>query len=271
MIQSIARTRRYGGLVAALLLTWRAGAAAQTNDEARLTMGGSAGWIGSTQLWDIPTQPILSIFDGPDIFHLHRELRSDITISGHGTYFRGPHLGFTGEFTYLGLGTTDACSVVQDGGDVELLAACKALNGEQRPASVTNVQAGVVIRPLTRTFIQPYAAAMGGVAFTPSSTVSMTAVYGAIADTLLTLIVYPDDHAREIRPSWTLAAGFATAPSAGYQLRFEIRETWMPQTVITGATSGQGFVPPTRSVIKAFPSILVGFDVVLQKRRGRRY
>ena len=99
----------------------------------------------------------------------------------------------------------------------------------------------------------------------------MTSVYGAIGDTLLTVDIYKDDHAREIRPSWIVGAGFATAPSSGYQLRIEVRETWLTQTVITAATPNQGFVPPTRSVIKAFPSVLVAFDVVLEKRRGRRY
>lgn len=271
MIQQITIRRRYGGVIAALLLAPHAAVAAQTNDESRLTMGIAAGWIASAQLWDIPSQRVLSTFGEPDFYHLHRELRSDITVSGHGTYFRGPHLGFTGEFTYLGLGTTDACTVVQDGGDVSLRDACTALNGAQRPASVTTVQAGVVLRPLSRTFIQPYLTGAAGVAFTPGSTVAMTSVYGRIGDTLLTLAVYRDDHAREIRPSWTLGAGFATAPSSGYQLRIEVRETWLTQTVVTAATSGQGFVPPTRSVFKAFPSVLVAFDVVLEKRRGRRY
>jgi hypothetical protein len=253
------------------LLARFAAAGAQTNDEARLTMGISGGWIASAQLWDIPSQRVLSTFDDPDFYHLHRELRSDITLSGHGTFFRGPHIGFTGEFSYLGLGTTDACNVVQDGGDADLRAACNAVNGEQRPASVTTVQAGVVLRPLSRSFFQPYGKILGGLAFTPSSTVAMTSFYGAIGDTLLTLEIYKDDHTREIRPTWTLAAGFATAPSSGYQFRIEVRETWLTQTVLTGSTSGQGFVPPTKTVLKAFPSILVGFDVVLEKRRGRRY
>lgn len=270
MIQHFATSRRYGVVIITLLLTPVLAAGAQTNDEARLTMGISAGWIASAQLWDIPSQQIVSTFDSPSFYHLHRELRSDITISGHGTYFRGPHLGFTGEFTYLGLGTTDACSVIQDGGDVSLVDACNAINGEQRPSSATSVQGGIVLRPFTRSFIQPYGQILGGLAFTPSSTVEMTSVYGAIGDTLLTLEIYHDDHTREIRPTWTVAAGFATAPSSGYQIRLELRDTWLPQTLVTGPVP-QGKVPPTRTVIKSFPSIMLGFDVVLEKRRGRRY
>ena len=271
MIQPSAALRWCGSLLVALSLAVPMAVGAQTNDEARLTMGVFAGWISSAQLWDIPSQRIVSTFDDPSFYHLHRELRSDISIGGHGTYFRGPHFGITGEFTYLGLGSTDACTVVQDGGDVSLVDACNAINGEQRPASVTTVQAGIVLRPLSRSFLQPYGKILGGLAFTPSSMVAMTSFYGQIGDTLLTLEVYKDDHTREIRPTWTLAAGFSTAPSSGYQVRVELRETWLTATVLTGATNGQGFVPPTKTVIKGFPSIVVGFDVVLEKRRGRRY
>ncbi|MES1259225.1 MAG: hypothetical protein ABUL71_01425 [Gemmatimonadota bacterium] len=41
--------------------------------------------------------------------------------------------------------------------------------------------------------------------------------------------------------------------------------------VVTGPTSGQGYVPPSKTAMKGFTSVLVGFDVVLAKQRGRRY
>ena len=262
-------TRR---LLAAAMLVAPTVAVAQTSDEARLTMGVSAGWIGAKTLWDVPAQPILSTFDSPDLFHLHREIRSDITLSGSLVYFRTPHIGIVGEFTYLGLGTTDACTVVQDGGDVSLVDACAALKGAELPASVTTVQTGLVLRPFVRGFIQPYFKAMGGVAFTPSSPVTMASTYGLVGDTLIVLTIYKDDRWHSVRPSWAFGAGFATAPSSGYQLRLEFRETWMQMSEVTGPNAtGQGFVPPTRSVIKGFPSIMVSFDVVLEKRHGRRY
>ncbi len=259
-------------LFASAIFFLPAALSAQTTDEARLTMGVSAGWIGAKTLWDVPAQPILSTFDGPDLYHLHREIRADITISGSLAYFRSPHLGVVGEFTYLGLGTTDACTVVQDGGDASLVDACNALQGLQRPASVTTVQGGFIYRPLSRGFFQPYFKAMGGVAFTPSSPVAVASTYGIIGDTLVELTIYKDNGWHSIRPSWAFGAGIATAPSSGYQLRVEFRETWLAMSEITGPNAtGQGFVPPTRSVIKGFPSIMVSFDVVLEKRHGRRY
>lgn len=271
MNQNASKVLRSIGWASVLLIApWRA-AGAQTNDEARLTLGIAAGFIGSTTLWDIPSQPIFSPFNEPDLFHLHRDMHSDITISGHATYYGGPHLGLTAEFTYLGLGTSDGCTVVHDNGNVELQAVCDALKGTLGTASTTVVNGGIIYRPLSRTFLQPYFKGVVGLAFTPSSTVAMRSVYGAIGDTSLILTVYKDDDWKEIRPSWTVGFGVSTAPSSGYQIRVEARETWLTLSEVTGPTTGQGFVPPHQSVIKMFPSILIGFDVVLAKQRGRRY
>ena len=271
MTLQLAGCSRRTACAVALLLTPAAALAAQTNDESRLILGISAGYVGSVFLWDVPSQPIASTFDSPDRFHLRRESHTDLSVSGQLTYFRGPHVGFTGEFTYLGIGNSDACTVVEDGGDLGLVAACNALQGAQGSAAATLVQGGLVWRPLARSFLQPYAKALAGAAFTPTSTIQMQSNYGALGDTALILTIYQDDGWHAIRPTWTAAVGLSTAPGSGYQLHVEARESWLPMGVITGATSGQGFVPPHRTVIKAFPSILVGFDVVLEKRRGRRY
>lgn len=270
MIQRPAKTFCRAAGTIALVLAPVGALRAQTSDEARLTLGIAAGYIGSLTLWDVPNQPIASA-NSPAIFHLRRETHSDISISGQATFYRGPHFGFTGEFTYVGLGNTDSCNLVQDGGDVELVAACNALQGAQGSASTTLVQGGVVFRPLARSFLQPYFKGIVGLAFTPSSTIMTRSTYGSIGDTALILTIYKDDNWKAVRPAWTAVFGISTAPSSGYQLHIEVRESWLPLGVVTGPTTGQGFVPPHKSVIKGFPSILVGFDIVLEKRRGRRY
>lgn len=260
-----------GASTVAMLIVPLGAVRAQTNDEARLTLGIAAGYIGSRVLWDIPNQPILSRFDTRSVFHLHRETASDISISGHATFYKGPHIGMTGEFTYVGLGNHDACILVEDGGDEELAAACNALKGAVGSASTTQVQAGLVFRPLTRSFLQPYFKGMVGLAFTPTSTIQTRSDYGNVGDTALILTIYKDDNWKSIRPTWTAAFGISTAASSGYQLHVEVREAWLPVGVVTSATEGQGLVPPHKTSIKNFPSILVGFDIVLEKRRGRRY
>ena len=271
MIQQLSSNVRAIGFVVAAAAAPMVQLPAQTNDEARLTMGIAAGFIGSTKLWDIPNQPVYSRFNEPDIFHLHREMHSDITVSAHATYFPGPHVGFNAEFTFLGLGTTDACTLIHDNGDQELVAACSALEGTIGSASTTVINAGLIYRPLTRTFLQPYFKANAGLAFTPSSTVALQSNYGAVGDTLLFITIYKDDDWKPIRPSWSVGFGISTAPSSGYQIHVEVRETWLALGVVTAPTTGQGFVPAHSSVVKTYPSILVGFDVVLARQRGRRY
>jgi hypothetical protein len=247
---------------------------AQTHDESRLVIGISAGWIGSAPLWDVPNQPVYSSVEpgNPSIYHLTSTVQSNLTVSGSATYFGGGgHVGLTGEFTYLGLGTTDGCVLTHDDGDAFLEAACTYLQGHESSSSTTAVQGGLLLRPFTRTGVQPYVKGMVGVTFTPESPITTVATTGFLADTAYNLTVYTDDSWKEIHPTWTAGFGVSTAPGAGYQIHAEIRETWAYLSEITGPSAGQGYVPPHRTVIKGFPSILIGFDVVLEQRRGRRY
>jgi hypothetical protein len=265
------RGRCHAELIIALSAVATSRMPAQTQDEARLIIGISAGRIGAVGLYDIPSQPIESPTNGPSAFHLNREFRANITMSGHLTYFRGPHLGVSLEFTYLGLGTRDRCTVTQDGGDVELLRACAALDGKIRSPATSEIQGGFMLRPLSQSPLQPYVKAQGGLAFTPNSTTYTVSEYPGINGEPLLTTVFPDDTTPSIRPSWTAAFGISTAPHTGYQFRVEVRESWMRLNEITGPTSYQGLAPPIKAVIKGFPSIVFGFDVVLAKRRGRRY
>ncbi|MES1259224.1 MAG: hypothetical protein ABUL71_01420 [Gemmatimonadota bacterium] len=193
MIQRLARHAFHGIGAIVLMAAPTQRLVAQTNDESRLILGIAVGYVGAVSLWDIPNQPIFPAFGPPDLFHLRREMHSDISVSGHATFFSGPHLGVTGEFTYLGLGTTDGCELAQDNGNVELAAMCDGLKGKIGTASTTVVNGGLVYRPLSRTGLQPYFKGMVGLAFTPSSTIAMRSEYGAIADTSLILTVYKDD------------------------------------------------------------------------------
>jgi len=253
---------------------------AQTHDEARLSMGISAGWIGAESLWDVPDQPIISFVPGlePDTFHLHRAMRSGVSVSGHVTYYGRPQFGLTGEFTFLGLGADNGCSVVHSNGNAEMITACQAVAGNTGSASTVAIEGGAVFRPLPRAAVQPYLEGAVGFAFTPSSTVRMTGPYVS-NDSAFQLTIYDDNSWKQIRPAWTAVFGIVTAPSQGYQMRFEFRETWMSLTAVSHATTEQGFEPgadpgaggSVHSIIKGFPSILVGFDVVLARQRGRRY
>jgi hypothetical protein len=206
----------------------------------------------------------------PDTFQLHRGIQAGITVSAHGTYFVSPHFGLTGELTYLGLATQDACTLLNNDGDASLAQSCATLNNQAGTSSVYALQLGGVAWLSPGTTLQPYLKGLVGVASTPSSTVATSATDVDLNGSG-TLTIYTDYHWSSVRPTWTLAAGLATAPSQGLQLRLEIRDTWLAQSIVTGANATQNIEPPMQSVIKGFPSILLGFDLVLRKQRGHRY
>jgi hypothetical protein len=250
----------------ALLAT---GHAQATRDQSRLVIGVSAGWIGGSDLWSVPDQPILAGGAQQDVFSLDRRLRSNLTFIGQGTFFPSDHVGITAEVSYLGLGTTDECLFVPNVDDPFSRAVCGAINGDDRSASAVSLTAGVVLRPLSRAEIQPYLRAMAGVALMPRSTIPVSAVLGLLEDQAM--FVYLEDGDKDVKPTGTLAFGLSTAPRAGYQLRVEARATAVQLLVVSGPTTSQNQVPPTNSVTKILPSIVVGLDIVLEKRRGRRY
>jgi hypothetical protein len=256
-------------LLAGILSPITQAAAQATRDQSRLVIGVSAGYIGGVDLWSVVVQPILMRTKAIDVYALERRLRPNVTLTGHATWFKGANLGFTGEVSYIGLGTEDRCTLTVASGDPLNRLACLAINGNDRPASAVSVGGGVVFRPASRAFLQPYARAIGGIAIAPRSVVRTVGTIGIFGDTAFT--VYAEENSADAKPIGTLAVGFATSASPGYQFRIELRNSWVRLPIVTGPTTFQGLVPPTQSEWKALPALVVGFDIVLEKRRGRRY
>lgn len=242
---------------------------AQTGDESRLVVGMSVGYIGGADLWSVSNQPILSTGSQPDIFALERRLQSNITVSTQVTYFPKPNVGFTGELGYIGLGRDDSCRLVESTGDFTNQAACIAINRQERSASAVNLLGGVTLRAASRSAIQPYAKALVGFSLVPRNTIELAPVFGEFEDTLLPIFL--SDGSSDVKPTGALAIGFATSPNGGTQLRVELRGTWVRLSSVDGPAAQQGTVPPHSSRFVLVPSLTVGFDIVLEKRRGRRY
>jgi len=68
-----------------------------------------------------------------------------------------------------------------------------------------------------------------------------------------------------------LRAGATIAAGRGYQIRWEIRDNIVGIQRVTGPTVTQGTVPPHETSYRHIFSLNVGLDVILEKRRGRRY
>ena len=239
-----------------------------TNDESRLVVGIMGGWIGGSELWST-TQPVFAIGNRTDQFLLVRDLRGNITMSGQMTYFARPGLGWTGEVSYIGLGTRDGCRIQNTSSDPFNQAACNAIDTRDRAASAVTAAAGVVLRASSRGDLQPYARANVGIALVPRSTTTMVAFFGEDDDQAL--VIYEEDESRAAKPMGALSLGLATSPRAGYQLRMELRATAVQLQVVNGPSPQGSLTPDRGSKWSILPSISVGLDVVLEKRRGRRY
>ncbi|MDX2206571.1 MAG: hypothetical protein SFU57_02900 [Gemmatimonadales bacterium] len=242
---------------------------AQTGDESRLVVGVSIGYIGGADLWSVSNQPITAVGAVPDIFALKRRLRSNITVNSQVTYFPSPNFGYTGELGYTGLGTEESCRLVVSNGDFRNQAACAAINGSDRSAAAVNLLGGITFRLASRSEIQPYAKILAGISLVPRNTVELSSVFGEFEDTLLP--IYLSDGTGDIKPTGALAIGFATSPNGGSQFRVELRGTWVRLSSVDGPTLQEGLIPPNSSRFVLVPSLTVGFDIVLEKRRGRRY
>lgn len=256
-------------LLLLLLALPRLVVAQATRDQTRLVIGIAGGWIGGKELWAVPNQPITAIGQQTEVFDLGRRLRSNVTMSATGTYFPGAHIGYTGDVSYLGLGTVDRCRITVSTGDFVNEQACRALDGNERSASAVAAMGGITVRPLSRSAIQPYARVMAGIAIVPRGTVQMSANFGVEDDAILP--IYLEENRRDIKPTAGLVFGLATANTSGYQFRVEARGTWVRLPVVTGATERENLAPPTTVRSTFLPSLIVGMDIVLEKRRGRRY
>jgi len=261
------RTRLFAGTMLCATLATPLPAQA-SNDEARLTVGIIGGWIGGSALWSV-NQPVFANFGRTDQFLLVRDLRGNIAVSGQLTYFPTPRLGWTGELSYTGLGTRDGCRLAVDNGDQFNRDACAAIDGRDRAASAVSAMAGLVYRLGSRTDLQPYLRGNLGLSLVPRSTTAMVAFFGEDDD--VALPIYLEDESRTAKPTAALSIGMATAPNAGYQFRVELRGTAVQLDVVTGPTAIGVLEPDVRGKWVILPSISVGLDVVLEKRRGRRY
>lgn len=243
-------------------------AAQRTNDEARLVVGVTGGYITGTDLWNV-VQPIPTSTSRPDEFRLARGLRGNITVGGHLTYFPRPHWGVTGEVVYLGLGTRDNCALVAPSTDGFNRLACASLENKERAASAVAVLGGGVWRPVPRGDLQLYLKAAAGLALVPRSTTTVTAFFGEEGE--FALPVYLEDGSKEVAPIGVGAVGFATAPNRGYQFSVEFRATATRIQVVEGPSPVGVLTPPIGARWLVLPTITAGFEIVLEKRRGRRY
>ena len=240
-----------------------------TKDQARLVFTVSGGMIVGRDLWSVDNQPA-QFAATPDTFALGRRIRSTISVGFAGSYFPGEHLGVNVEGFLIGLGFEDRCRLAFTSGASDAAVACQSLQGATKSATAVTLAGGPVFRVNSRSLISPYARANLGVVISNQSSLRTIARFPT-PEGLAERIVFADDHDSRIAPSLALGAGFTAAVGRGYQIRWEVRDNIVGVQRVTGNTPRSDLVPPHKLTYKHLFSITIGFDVVLERRRGRRY
>jgi hypothetical protein len=240
-----------------------------TKDQARLIFTVSGGAIIGRHLWSVDKQPVQFI-SPTDTIALGRRIRSSIAIGFGGTYFPGDHLGWAVEGFLVGLGFEDRCRLVFSSGSADVATACQDIQGATKSASAVGLSAGPVLRFNSQSLFSPYVRANLGLVFSNQSSIRTIGQFptpGGPSD----LIVYDDDHESRVEPALGLGAGFTAQIGPGYQLRWEVRDNITGVQKVTAATPLARVIPPHKVSYQHLFSLTIGFDVILERRKGRRY
>jgi hypothetical protein len=240
-----------------------------TKDQARLIFTVTGGVVAGRHLWAIDAQPVQFITPA-DTFALRRRIRSSIGIGFGGAYFPGEHFGLGIEGFLLGLGFEDGCRLVFTSGSEDVATACRSIQGATKSASAVALSVGPIARINSRSLFSPYARANVGLVFSNQSAIRTAGEFPTPSG-FSELTVYDDDRESRVEPAFALGVGFTAAVAQGYQLRWEIRDNIVGVQRVTGPTVEARTVPPHEVTFKHLFSMSIGFDVVLERRRGRRY
>jgi hypothetical protein len=256
-------------------------AAAQRGQEANLVLTIVGGTVIGHQLWTIDRQALSVLGSSSptkyDTLRLSRALTSGIVLGVAATYFPSPHLGFHAEISYLGLGLDSTCDPVHlntdsAGGSIDLRRngqVCDDISAQIPVGSMISIFGGATLRAASRGSFSPYV--RGGIGFVNQSG-STIDVAGAFFDgvSLNQRQVIIDLKPRHTDPMAALAAGFTSPLGPGYQFRLEVRDHIINLIKLTGPGSAAG-ASPTASGYYHHIALTLGLDIVMEKKRGRRY
>jgi hypothetical protein len=258
------------------------GAAAQTGSEASLVLTIFAGTVTGHTLWTVERQPLSVLGSSPtryDTLRIVRSTNSSLMLGATGTYFVTPHVGFHVEISYMGLGFDSDCSALflnpdsSVGGTIDQRRngqVCDDIQSQGVSGGAISVFGGVTLRAASRGSFSPYV--RGNIGFVNLSQTSID-VAGAFVDTdnqVKIRQVVLDQNPRRTSFLLGVAAGFTSPVGPGYQFRLEIRDQIIQFDRLTGPGSAAGANPIARKGYHHF-ALALGLDVVLERKRGRRY
>ena len=261
------------------LLFTPAPAPAQTGSQNNLVLTILGGAVTGHDLWTIDKQPLCVIPSGGsgacspnyDTLRLSRVIGSSLALGVAATYFPSPHVGVHAEVSYLGLPTDASCSGLYYNADPENKnqQLCDDIQSQAGAGGAISIFAGVVLRASPRRTFSPYLRGSVGIVNQARSTTELTGAW-VDATGFHERQVIADANPGRNSAMFGTAAGFTTPLGSGYQFRFEARDVIVSLERLTGPVNALGIGPVATRYYHHF-ALTLGFDVVLEQKRGRRY
>ena len=254
------------------ILTLAGSAAAQRRaDQARLSFGIGFGYNGQTSMWKIDGQELLDNFSR-DTVTVTRDVRSTIGIAFVGVYYPNNHWGISGEAHLIGLGFVDGCTLRSNSGSLRNQEVCTTLQGQESPGTTVAATVGGIYRPFPWAEVQPYLRVNAGLLVSQQSAIRMRATIVNDSGQLVDVYVFQDPHPASITPTMAIGGGMTAFVSRSYQVRFEMKDNIVSLEHVTGTVPPALLATPTseRKLHHVF-TLTIGMEVVLEKKRGRRY
>jgi hypothetical protein len=249
--------------------------AQKTEDEARLVFTMGLTYTGSSDLWNVEDQPILVPAPGPgfDLINLDRNISSSLGVLFSGMYFQaGVRVG---RRTLLhGSRARGRCSLVPQPRE-RTQQLCASIDGATKSVR-PSLSVGPVLRAGANQPISPYIRAQVGLLFSNLSPISMSGTVvvtdsSSGAQEALQYAVYTDPSSTRITPGFVFGGGLTAVIGKGWQLRTEVRDNLVQIATVAGPTSPGNDDPEIVNEWKNLWSIVLAADIVLEKKRGRRY
>ena len=261
-----------------LALVLASSAPAQTNPQPTIVLTIGGGVATGHGLWTVEKQQ-LCVLGGAgactgtyDTLRIARSISPSLILGASGTYFPWPHLGFHAEISYLGLPIDDTCTPVflnPDPPDQRGEQMCDNLTAAKGTGGAISMFVGATLRAASTRSISPYARFNIGVVNLSSST---TEVVGAYVDAggVQERQIIEDINGTGSSFMLGAAAGVTAPIGAGYQFRLEVRDIVNSMTRVTGPANDLA-IAPTASKYYHHLGLVMGLDIVLERKRGRRY
>jgi hypothetical protein len=256
-----------------LMLGLPAAAGAQSRTEPNLLVTIFGGVTSGSSLWVVDKQP-LSLLDEPSVYdtlRLTRTLEPGISLGASATYFSSPHFGITAEIFFMGFGLDDGCEFVYTapGSDEYNPQICADIAEHGGSASTIAFTLGGIYRFAPRGFAAPYLRLQGGVTARNTSTVEMVGRFVDVDGNTQTRLVVPDPGHSTLKPTFAAGVGVLVPIGPGYQVGLELRDNLLLIQTVTGPASYAA--TPTETALEHGISLVARFDIVLERKRGRRY